>query len=111
MEPGVATASELMLGLENGLDTFKFFPAETSGGAGALKALSGPFQHAQFCPTGGISLDNISNYLALDCVLTVGGSWLTPADLVQAQDWDAITTLAQRTCKQVAQLKSASNNP
>ena len=80
-------------------------------GAGALKALSGPFQHAQFCPTGGISLDNISNYLALDCVLTVGGSWLTPADLVQAQDWDAITTLAQRTCKQVAQLKSASNNP
>ena len=109
--PGVATASELMLGLENGLDTFKFFPAETSGGAGALKALSGPFQHAQFCPTGGISLDNISNYLALDCVLTVGGSWLTPADLVQAQDWDAITTLAQRACKQVAQLKSASNNP
>lgn len=78
--PGVATAADLMRGLDLGLDRFKFFPAETSGGRPALKALSGPFGNVRFCPTGGITVDSASDWLALDPVLCVGGSWLLKAD-------------------------------
>ena len=79
--PGVATAGDIMRGLDLGLDRFKFFPAETSGGIAALKALAGPFQSARFCPTGGIRPDTAANWLALDAVLCVGGSWLVqPGD-------------------------------
>ena len=74
--PGVATAGDIMRGLDLGLDRFKFFPAETSGGVAALKALSGPFGGIRFCPTGGIRPDNAGEWLALDTVLCVGGSWL-----------------------------------
>jgi 2-dehydro-3-deoxyphosphogluconate aldolase/(4S)-4-hydroxy-2-oxoglutarate aldolase len=74
--PGVATAGDIMRGLDLGLDRFKFFPAETSGGIAALKALTGPFGAIRFCPTGGISADTASDWLALDAVLCVGGSWL-----------------------------------
>ena len=105
--PGVATASEVMQGLDSGLDTFKFFPAETSGGAAALKALSGPFQSVKFCPTGGINLHNMQQYLGLDSVLTVGGSWLNPAELVLAEDWEGITELARHTCDCVSNSSSA----
>ncbi len=79
--PGVATASEIMMGLGLGLTTFKFFPAETSGGAPALKALAGPFLQVTFCPTGGISPANIGSYLSLANVIAVGGSWMVPSDL------------------------------
>ena len=74
--PGVATASDIMRGLDLGLDRFKFFPAETSGGIAALKALAGPFGEARFCPTGGITADSARDWLALEPVLCVGGSWL-----------------------------------
>jgi 2-dehydro-3-deoxyphosphogluconate aldolase / (4S)-4-hydroxy-2-oxoglutarate aldolase len=74
--PGVATAADVMRGLDMGLDRFKFFPAETSGGRPALKALSGPFGDIRFCPTGGITLESAPEWLALDPVLCVGGSWL-----------------------------------
>lgn len=74
--PGVATAADIMRGLDLGLDRFKFFPAESSGGIAALKALSGPFGGLRFCPTGGITPDNVPDWLALDAVLCVGGSWL-----------------------------------
>jgi 2-dehydro-3-deoxyphosphogluconate aldolase/(4S)-4-hydroxy-2-oxoglutarate aldolase len=74
--PGVATAGDIMRGLDLGLDRFKFFPAESSGGIAALKALSGPFGGARFCPTGGITPETAPNWLALDAVLCVGGSWL-----------------------------------
>ena len=74
--PGIATAGDLMRGLDLGLDRFKFFPAETSGGRPALKALSGPFGNIRFCPTGGITPDSAADWLALDSVLCVGGSWL-----------------------------------
>jgi 2-dehydro-3-deoxyphosphogluconate aldolase/(4S)-4-hydroxy-2-oxoglutarate aldolase len=74
--PGVATASDIMRGLDLGLDRFKFFPAETSGGIAALKALSAPFGNVRFCPTGGIRGDNAAEWLALPSVLCVGGSWL-----------------------------------
>ena len=74
--PGVATASDIMRGLELGLDRFKFFPAEASGGVAALKALAGPFGSVRFCPTGGIRPDNAVEWLELPSVLCVGGSWL-----------------------------------
>ena len=74
--PGIATAGDLMRGLDLGLDRVKFFPAETSGGRPALKALSAPFASVRFCPTGGITPDSAGDWLALDSVLCVGGSWL-----------------------------------
>ena len=74
--PGVATAGDIMRGLDLGLDRFKFFPAESSGGIAALKALAGPFGNLRFCPTGGITSDNAPDWLALEAVLCVGGSWL-----------------------------------
>ena len=74
--PGVATAGDIMRGLDLGLDHFKFFPAESSGGIPALTALSGPFGDVRFCPTGGITSDTARHWLALDSVLCVGGSWL-----------------------------------
>jgi 2-dehydro-3-deoxyphosphogluconate aldolase/(4S)-4-hydroxy-2-oxoglutarate aldolase len=74
--PGVATAGDIMRGIDLGLDRFKFFPAEASGGLPALKALAAPFFNARFCPTGGIRPDNASDWLSLDAVLCVGGTWL-----------------------------------
>jgi len=74
--PGVATAGDIMRGFDLGLDRFKFFPAEASGGMPALKALSAPFFQARFCPTGGIRPDNAAEWLGLDSVLCVGGTWL-----------------------------------
>ena len=74
--PGVATAGDIMRGLDLGLDRFKFFPAEAAGGMAALKALSGPFGNVRFCPTGGIRPDNAADWLALDPVTCVGGTWL-----------------------------------
>jgi len=77
--PGVATAADIMRGLDLGLDRFKFFPAESAGGIAALKALSGPFGDLRFCPTGGVTPKTAPDWLALDAVLCVGGSWLVKA--------------------------------
>jgi len=74
--PGVATAGDIMRGLDLGLDRFKFFPAEAMGGIAALKALSAPFAQVRFCPTGGITPQSARDWLALDSVLCVGGTWL-----------------------------------
>jgi len=76
--PGTANAADIMLGLDLGLSHFKFFPAQASGGITALKAIAAPFGMARFCPTGGITLDTAPNWLALDAVLCVGGSWMVP---------------------------------
>lgn len=76
--PGTANASDIMRGLDLGLTHFKFFPAATSGGIPALKALAGPFCQARFCPTGGITAATAPEWLALDAVLCVGGSWVVP---------------------------------
>ena len=79
--PGVATAGDIMRGLDLGLDRFKFFPAEASGGIAALKALSAPFGQVRFCPTGGIRPDTAAEWLALPSVLCVGGTWfIKPGD-------------------------------
>jgi 2-dehydro-3-deoxyphosphogluconate aldolase/(4S)-4-hydroxy-2-oxoglutarate aldolase len=76
--PGVATAGDIMRGLDLGLTHFKFFPAMAAGGIPALKALAAPFAQCRFCPTGGITADNAAEWLALDSVLCVGGSWVAP---------------------------------
>lgn len=76
--PGVASAGDIMRGLDLGLSHFKFFPAATSGGIPALKALAAPFGMARFCPTGGITAASAPEWLALDPVLCVGGSWVVP---------------------------------
>jgi 2-dehydro-3-deoxyphosphogluconate aldolase/(4S)-4-hydroxy-2-oxoglutarate aldolase len=93
--PGIATASELMHGLELGYQRFKFFPAESSGGIAALKSFAGPFAQAKFCPTGGIDAAKAPAYLALPNVITVGGSWMVPADALAAGDWQRIANLAR----------------
>ncbi|MGV8960090.1 MAG: bifunctional 4-hydroxy-2-oxoglutarate aldolase/2-dehydro-3-deoxy-phosphogluconate aldolase [Stenotrophomonas sp.] len=93
--PGVATSSELMRGLEQELDTFKFFPAVQAGGAAMLSAWNGPFRDVRFCPTGGISAQTARQFLHLPNVLCVGGSWLTTRELLQARDWAAIEQLAR----------------
>ncbi|MEA5668190.1 bifunctional 4-hydroxy-2-oxoglutarate aldolase/2-dehydro-3-deoxy-phosphogluconate aldolase [Stenotrophomonas sp. MH1] len=94
--PGVATSSELMRGLEQGLDTFKFFPAVQAGGAAMLSAWNGPFGDVRFCPTGGISAQTAAQFLHLPNVLCVGGSWLTTRELLQARDWAGIEQLARQ---------------
>ena len=94
--PGIATASELMRGMQQGYRYFKFFPAQSSGGVAALRAFSGPFAQARFCPTGGIDQDNAATYLALPNVITVGGSWMLPAAAIAARHWRAIADLAAR---------------
>lgn len=76
--PGTANAADIMLGLDLGLNRFKFFPAEASGGTAALKAIAAPFGNVRFCPTGGITQATAPNYLALEAVLCVGGSWMVP---------------------------------
>lgn len=93
--PGIMTPSDIVTGLEYGIEMFKFFPADKAGGVPMLKALSGPFPNLTFCPTGGVSADNAGDYLALSNVVAIGGSWLCPQALIEAKDWEGITKLAQ----------------
>ena len=93
--PGAATATEVMVLLEKGFTVQKFFPAEASGGAPALAAIGAPIPQVKFCPTGGVSMKNVADYLKLSNVLCCGGSWVAPKAAVQAGDWDQIETLAR----------------
>ena len=93
--PGIASVSELMRGMEYGHRDFKFFPAEAAGGTSVLKAFAGPFGDIRFCPTGGIGLHNVVEYLALPNVLCVGGSWIAQTNLIRQQAWSEIETLAR----------------
>lgn len=93
--PGASTASEVMLAMEDGYSELKFFPAMQAGGIGMLNALAGPFAHIRFCPTGGISVQNAEQFLALKNVICVGGSWLAPGDLIKAGRFDQITAIAR----------------
>jgi 2-dehydro-3-deoxyphosphogluconate aldolase/(4S)-4-hydroxy-2-oxoglutarate aldolase len=92
--PGVATVSEIMTALEAGYTDLKFFPAEAAGGAPYLKSVGSPIPAARFCPTGGISTANAPQYLSLPNVGCVGGSWITPPDVLATQDWAKVTELA-----------------
>ena len=91
--PGAVTATEVQAALELGVSTVKFFPAGTSGGAAAIKALAGPFGGVRFVPTGGIGPKNLGEYLAIPAVAAVGGSWMVPRDRVKAGDLVGITAL------------------
>jgi 2-dehydro-3-deoxyphosphogluconate aldolase/(4S)-4-hydroxy-2-oxoglutarate aldolase len=93
--PGAATATEVMALLERGYTMQKFFPAEASGGAPALKAIGAPIPQVSFCPTGGVSLKNARDYLGLSNTVCVGGSWVAPKALMEQGDWAGITALAR----------------
>jgi 2-dehydro-3-deoxyphosphogluconate aldolase/(4S)-4-hydroxy-2-oxoglutarate aldolase len=93
--PGVATAGEIMMAQEDGYTELKFFPALQSGGVAMLKAWQGPFGDVKFCPTGGITVANASEFLSLPNVVCVGGSWITPAVSLAQGNWDQVTKLAK----------------
>ena len=92
--PGIATATELMRARRLGLDVVKLFPAEAIGGTATLTALSSVFPDVRFMPTGGVSPTNAADYLSLDAVLAVGGSWMVSTSAIAAGDWDSITSAA-----------------
>lgn len=95
--PGVATASEVMLAKNNGFEHCKLFPAILAGGVEALKAFSGPFASMRFCPTGGVNLKNVNDFLALPNVLCVGGSWIVPKQALENKNFLDITNLCKET--------------
>lgn len=97
--PGAATASEAMRLLARGYDMLKFFPAEASGGAPALKAIGAPLPQISFCPTGGVSPANANAYLSLANVVCAGGSWVAPKELVANGRWSEIEDLAHAASK------------
>jgi 2-dehydro-3-deoxyphosphogluconate aldolase/(4S)-4-hydroxy-2-oxoglutarate aldolase len=99
--PGISSISELMDAADFGYDHLKFFPAEASGGVNAIKSIGGPFPDIRFCPTGGINLNNVRDYLALPNVACCGGSWLVSSDIVRDKNWSQITTLADQALNHV----------
>ena len=94
--PGVCTVSEVMAAREMGLGYLKFFPAESAGGIGTLRVFHELFPGTRFCPTGGLNENNAGDYLQLDNVFCIGGSWLAPAELVEAADWRGIEKIIRR---------------
>ncbi len=94
--PGVSTPTEIMNAMDLGYTHLKFFPAEANGGAKALKAISAPLPQISFCPTGGITPENMGEYQALSCVKTVGGTWMIPNDAIEKKDWSRITALTRQ---------------
>lgn len=103
--PGVATPSEIDAALYNGFDILKLFPAEAMGGVKYLKAVSAPYHMVKFMPTGGISPDNLKDYLSLKQVVCCGGSWIAPAKLIDACDYGSITRLAIEASQIVKEAK------
>ncbi len=101
--PGVATASEIMLAKNNGFEHCKLFPATLAGGVEALKAFSGPFSSMRFCPTGGVNLKNLNDFLSLSNVVCVGGSWIVPKDAIEKKHFGEIT----RLCKEAIDIIKA----
>ncbi len=99
--PGVATASEVMLAHNNGFDCCKLFPATVAGGTAALKAFGGPFASMRFCPTGGVSLNNLNDFLSLENVLCVGGSWIVPKEALADKNFHKITMLCREALQAI----------
>jgi len=97
--PGVATGGEIMMAQEDGYTELKFFPAMQAGGSAMLKAWGGPFFDVRFCPTGGVTAQNASEFLSLPNVACVGGSWLVPAEALANGDWARIEKLAREACQ------------
>ncbi len=105
--PGVMTPSEVELGLSFGGDVLKFFPAGASGGTGMIKAVSAPYAHlgVRFIPTGGVSIKNLEEYLAMEQVIAVGGTWIAKKDAISAGKWDAIRDNAREAVRVVKKLR------
>lgn len=103
--PGVMTPSEVMRAREWGYQTVKLFPAAQAGGLAMIKALAGPLGDVRLCPTGGVSADNLIEFLQQPNVAMVGGSWLTPLTLLEAGDWSAITELAAQASARAKSVK------
>jgi 2-dehydro-3-deoxyphosphogluconate aldolase/(4S)-4-hydroxy-2-oxoglutarate aldolase len=108
--PGISTATEIQAALEEGLTVLKFFPAATSGGVGAVRALSAPFAMMKFIPTGGISASNLADYLKVPSVLAVGGSWMVAPELIRAKDFGEVTRLTQESQHLVRGVRSSIGN-
>jgi 2-dehydro-3-deoxyphosphogluconate aldolase/(4S)-4-hydroxy-2-oxoglutarate aldolase len=104
--PGISTATEIQAALEEDLTVLKFFPAATSGGVGAVKALSAPFAMMKFIPTGGISASNLADYLKVPSVLAVGGSWMVAPELIRGKEFGEVTRLTQESQDLVRGLRS-----
>lgn len=101
--PGVMTPGEVMRARDHGFTLMKLFPASQAGGIGMLKALGAPLPDVRFCPTGGVSVENLRDFLKLPNVAMAGGSWLTPANLLRDGDWAGITKLAREATPLAAQ--------
>ena len=99
--PGVATASEVMLAQNNGFNHCKLFPATVAGGVSALKAFGGPFADMRFCPTGGVKLSNLNEFLSLDNVVCVGGSWIVPRAAIREKNMTEITRLCREALESI----------
>lgn len=99
--PGVATITEIMTAREYGFTFLKFFPAALAGGVGALKQFSSLFSDIRFCPTGGVNIDNLRDFLRVPSVVCVGGSWIAPDALIDAGNWQEITRLSQEAMDQI----------
>lgn len=107
--PGCATPTEVEAALALGLTELKLFPAEAIGGVKLLKALYGPYSHVRFMPTGGISPQNLKDYLTLPNVLACGGSWLCPEDALAQEDWGQIEALARACSEQAAAIRQGNS--
>lgn len=105
--PGAVTATEVQAAVELGLDTVKFFPAETSGGVAAIKALAAPFHDVRFVPTGGVGPKNLADYLAVGSIAAVGGSWMCPRDLLAAGDYAALEKLTREAVALVRSIEES----
>lgn len=101
--PGAVTATEIQAALDLGIDTVKFFPAGTSGGTAAIKALAAPFGGVRFVPTGGISAANLDEYLSIPSVVAVGGSWMVPQAAIREGDFDAVRRLTAEAVAALAE--------
>ncbi|GAA4926032.1 bifunctional 4-hydroxy-2-oxoglutarate aldolase/2-dehydro-3-deoxy-phosphogluconate aldolase [Nesterenkonia rhizosphaerae] len=105
--PGAVTATEIQAALELGVETVKFFPAGTSGGPAAIKALSAPFGGVSFVPTGGVNLTNLEDYLSIPAVRAAGGSWMVPQDKIRAGQFSDIRELAAEAAAAVARIRAS----
>ncbi|MFO7820456.1 MAG: bifunctional 4-hydroxy-2-oxoglutarate aldolase/2-dehydro-3-deoxy-phosphogluconate aldolase [Lentisphaeria bacterium] len=105
--PGIMTPTDVEAGLAEGLKILKFFPAGAAGGIKLLKSLAGPYGHTgvKFIPTGGVSLDNLADYLELSAVLAVGGSWIAKRDMIAAKNWAAIESAAKEAVATAARIQ------
>ena len=107
MLPGAVTPTEMIQGMKLGIKLFKFFPAGNYGGIKTIKSMAAPFTAFEFCPTGGVSLENLADYLSFKKIAFVGGSWMCPANLISEGKWDEIEELTRQAVTRFRELRPA----